>query len=101
MGSIADNTSGGHYGYRAAKAAVNMIGKSLAQDLRLDGIVVGMIHPGFVKTGFDRTTEKRPGQRNVDESVKGVLQAIAQVTMETTGCFLHGNYGDGVQTLPW
>jgi NAD(P)-dependent dehydrogenase (short-subunit alcohol dehydrogenase family) len=33
MGSMEDNTSGGYYGYRASKAALNAIGKSLAVDL--------------------------------------------------------------------
>ena len=31
MGSIEDNTSGGRYGYRMSKAAVNMAGRSLAR----------------------------------------------------------------------
>ena len=38
MGSIGDNTSGGYYGYRISKAAVNMAFKSLSEDLRDDGI---------------------------------------------------------------
>jgi len=102
MGSITDNESGGHYAYRAAKAAVNMMGKSLAADLRDDGVAVGLIHPGMVYTNFGGTgVERRPGQRDVDESVRGVLEAIDQVTMDTSGCFLHGNYGEGVRPLRW
>lgn len=42
MGSIEENTSGGHYGYRAAKAAVNMAGKSLAVDLKEMNIAVSL-----------------------------------------------------------
>ena len=42
MGSIADNTSGGMYGYRMSKAALNIAGKSLAQDLRTAGVAVGI-----------------------------------------------------------
>jgi len=103
MGSISDNTSGGIYAYRVAKAGVNMVGKSLAQDLKDDGIAVGLIHPGMVATGFGvgEGRERRPGQRDVDESVEGVLQAIEQVTLANTGCFLHGNYGEGVKSLNW
>ncbi|MDP3536298.1 MAG: SDR family NAD(P)-dependent oxidoreductase, partial [Halomonas sp.] len=37
MGSIADNDSGGRYGYRASKAALNAFGKSLAMDLKPQG----------------------------------------------------------------
>src|SRR4249920_792476 len=48
MGSIADNDSGGYYGYRASKAAVNAVGKSLAVDLRPKGVAVFLFHPGYV-----------------------------------------------------
>src|SRR5207342_2254363 len=50
MGSMADNDSGGYYGYRASKAAVNAIGKSLAVDLRPRGVAVFLLHPGYVST---------------------------------------------------
>lgn len=102
MGSIKNNTSGGHYGYRTAKAAVNMIGKNLAMDLKPRGIAVGVLHPGFVQTQFDGGNGPlRPGQRYVDESVQGLLQAMDQITLSTTGSFLHGNYGEGVLPLEW
>ena len=41
MGSIHENTSGGHYAYRASKAAVNMVAKSLSVDLKEKNIAVG------------------------------------------------------------
>lgn len=50
MGSMDDNTSGGYYGYRMSKAALNMAGKSLSEDLRDSDIHVQLLHPGFVKT---------------------------------------------------
>ena len=50
MGSIEDNTSGGRYGYRMSKAAVNMAGRSLANDLKDGGVAVAILHPGFVRT---------------------------------------------------
>jgi NAD(P)-dependent dehydrogenase (short-subunit alcohol dehydrogenase family) len=99
---------------RAAKAAANMIGKSLATDLQSNKIAVGMIHPGFVSTGFGGTggdssssstgsssLERREGQMDVDVSAKGVLQAVDEVTLEKTGCFLHGGYGEGVKPINW
>lgn len=104
MGSLTDNDSGGHYAYRAAKAAANMIGKSLSVDLSDERIAVGMVHPGFVHTGFgtgDPHQAKRPGQRNVQESTRGVVEAINGVTIQTTGRFWHGNYGEGVKELQW
>jgi NAD(P)-dependent dehydrogenase (short-subunit alcohol dehydrogenase family) len=101
MGSIADNDYSGHFGYRAANAALNMIGRGLAADLRQFEISVGMIHPGMVFTNFDGGKTRRPGHHDVEASVEGVVQAIKQVSCETCGCFLHGNYGQGVKPLSW
>ena len=51
VGSIASNTSGGLYAYRGSKAALNACMKSLAIDLgRSHGLVVAMLHPGWVRT---------------------------------------------------
>ncbi len=49
MGSMDDNDSGGSYGYRMSKAAVNAVGKSLSVDLKPQGIAVAILHPGWVK----------------------------------------------------
>ena len=46
-------------------------------------------------------TPKQPGQRDVEESAQGVLEAIDSINMDNTGAFLHGNYGEGVQPLQW
>lgn len=48
MGSIADNTSGSHYAYRASKAALNMINRSLAIDHQW--LTCVLVHPGWVAT---------------------------------------------------
>ena len=50
MGSIAENDSGGSYLYRSSKAAVNMVIKSLAIDLKPAGIIAVVLHPGWVQT---------------------------------------------------
>ena len=50
MGSIGANLSGGHYGYRASKAGLNAIGRSLAIDLFKRRITLAMLHPGWVNT---------------------------------------------------
>jgi len=93
MGSIEDNTSGGRYGYRMSKAAVNMAGRSLANDLREEGVAVVILHPGFVRTGMTG------GQGLIDppESAAGLIARIDELTMETTGSFRHANG----EELPW
>lgn len=93
MGSIADNTSGGSYGYRMSKAALNAAGKSLAHDLAPRNISVAILHPGYVRT--DMTGHN--GLIDVDESAAGLLARIEDLGPENTGTFWHAN-GD---ILPW
>lgn len=93
MGSMADNDSGGHYGYRMSKAAVNMAGTSLAVDLKPKGIAVGLLHPGYVKT--DMTGNQ--GFVDTQHSAQGLLARIEQLSLENSGTFWHA---EGEQ-LPW
>ena len=93
MGSIADNTSGGYYGYRMSKAALNAGGVSLAHDLRPKGIPVAIVHPGFVST--DMTGHG--GQIDPPESVAGMLARIDELNLENSGTFWHMNG----EILPW
>ncbi|CAH0535232.1 hypothetical protein VST7929_02881 [Vibrio stylophorae] len=93
MGSIEDNSSGGRYGYRASKAALNAIGKSLAIDLAPRGIAVAQIHPGFVKTrmvDFDGLIEP-------EESAQGIIARIEALDLAQSGGFWHANG----ESLPW
>ena len=92
MGSIEDNTSGSHYGYRMSKAAVNMAGMSLARDLAESGIAVGLLHPGMVAT--DMT-----GGRGIssEQSARGLIQRMDELSLANTGSFWHA---EGMQ-LPW
>ncbi|XP_072024640.1 C-signal-like [Amphiura filiformis] len=50
LGLISDNTSGGYYPYRPARAALNMITKSMSIDFKSDGIMAVSIVPGWVAT---------------------------------------------------
>lgn len=93
MGSIADNGSGGYYGYRMSKAALNAAGVSLAHDLKPRGVAVVMLHPGSVRTEMTRGH----GMIDADESVRGLLQRIDELEIETSGRFLHQNG----EALPW
>ncbi len=87
MGSIADNTSGGHYGYRMSKAAVNMGGVSLAHELEPRGIAVGLLHPGYVQTDMTGNT----GHVGPAEAAAGLIQRFDELSLETTGSFRHAN----------
>lgn len=87
MGSIGDNDSGGHYGYRMSKAAVNMAGVSMAHELKPRGIAVVLLHPGYVRTDMTGNT----GHIDTSESATGLIQRIDELTLDTTGTFWHAN----------
>ncbi|MDR9440375.1 MAG: SDR family oxidoreductase [Halomonas sp.] len=93
MGSIADNDSGGRYGYRASKAALNAFGKSLAVDLAPRGIAVAQLHPGYVQTRMVNFGGLIPPE----EAAAGIAARIEALTLSTSGGFWHSNG----ETLPW
>jgi NAD(P)-dependent dehydrogenase (short-subunit alcohol dehydrogenase family) len=93
MGSMADNGSGGHYGYRMSKAAVNAAGVSLAHDLKGRGIAVGLLHPGYVRT---RMTGHE-GHLTPAESAALLFKRIEALNLDNSGSFWHC---DGA-VLPW
>lgn len=93
MGSIEDNTSGGYYGYRMSKAAVNAAGKSLAMDLKERGIAVALLHPGYVRTEM----VGGGGDVEPEEAAAGLIARLDELTLETTGGFWHARG----QSLPW
>jgi NAD(P)-dependent dehydrogenase (short-subunit alcohol dehydrogenase family) len=75
---------GGSYIYRASKAAVLNLGRNLSADLAPQGIAVGIYHPGWVQTDMG-------GARaaiTVAQSVSGLTRCFADLSLETTGCFL-------------
>jgi len=92
MGSIADNSSGGRYGYRMSKAAVNMAGRSLAHDLAARGVSVFLLHPGMVAT-------EMTGRQGIppEEAAADLIARIDALGPEQSGSFWHAK-GD---PLPW
>ena len=93
MGSIADNDSGGRYAYRASKAALNAVGKSLSVDLKDSGVIVLILHPGWVRTDMGGPN----GLLTVSECVEGQLDLIARANPAMSGRFFHVSGED----LPW
>ena len=92
VGSIEDNGSGGNYGYRASKTAVNMVGTNLKIELLPRGIAVALLHPGLVAT--DMT-----GGQGIDPvvSAQGLIERISELNLENSGGFWHA---EGYE-LPW
>lgn len=94
MASIDDNSSGGSYGYRMSKTALNSAGKSLAHDLRPRGIAVAILHPGLVST---RMIGFNPRGISPEQAVSGLLARIDALSLATSGTFWHANG----EVLPW
>ena len=92
VGSIEDNSSGGYYGYRASKTAVNQIGTNLKHDLGPRGISVALLHPGLV------ATEMTGGQGiPPEEAARGLIARIDELNLDNSGGFWHA---EGYE-LPW
>ncbi|HEU4530785.1 MAG TPA: SDR family oxidoreductase [Steroidobacteraceae bacterium] len=81
MASIAKNTIGGFYQYRASKAALNAIMRSMAIDLGKRGIVAIPIHPGWVRTDMGGPK----ADIDAHTSVTGMRKVIAGLTAEQAG----------------
>jgi len=87
MGSSADNGSGGCYAYRAAKAALVIVSKSMAVDLAPDGVRVITLHPGWVRTAMT----SHSGLIDIDESVAGMSDVIQKIDHYELGAFVAYN----------
>lgn len=92
VGSIDDNSSGGNWGYRVSKTAVNMVGTNLVHEFRPRGIAVALLHPGLVATDMTGGTGIPPA-----ESARGLIQRIDELNMQNSGTFWHA---EGY-VLPW
>ena len=92
VGSIEDNSSGGYYGYRASKTAVNMIGMNLKHDLEPRGIAVGLLHPGLVATEMTGGQGVAPA-----DSARNLIERIDSLDLRSSGGFWHA---EGYK-LPW
>ncbi len=93
MGSIGDNQGGGSYIYRSSKAALNAAVKSLSIDLADEGFLVGLLHPGWVRTDMGGPN----GLIDAPTSVVGLTKVIDELGPSNTGNFF--NYDGNI--IPW
>ena len=92
---------GGNYGHHMSRAACNIGGVLLSQELKAKAIPVAMLHPGFNRTGMTRKYAHIWDVEGAVESSEGamrVLHEALQVDMESTGKFI--NCEDGL-LIPW
>jgi NAD(P)-dependent dehydrogenase (short-subunit alcohol dehydrogenase family) len=93
MGSIADNGSGGYIAYRSSKAALNAAWRSLAIDVKPQGVTAAVLHPGWVQTRMGGSQ----APLTPEQSVSGMRRVIDGLSPGQTGSFF--NY-DGT-LIPW
>jgi NAD(P)-dependent dehydrogenase (short-subunit alcohol dehydrogenase family) len=93
LGSIGGNDMGKMYPYRASKAAVNAIMRSMSFDLKDKGIIAIPLHPGWVRTAMGGPE----ADIDTEESVKGMKNLIDGLTSADAGRFMAY---DG-SSLPW
>ena len=92
-GSLALETGIGDYPYNTSKAALNLISKGLAVDLKQRGITVVCFTPGFVATDMSGPN----ADLSPDESVSAMCAIIDALGPDKTGTFLRYNG----ETVPW
>lgn len=86
QGAIGKSTGGGYF-YRSSKAALNMIMHSLAIDLKPQGITVGLVSPGFVRTDFTKGIDL-PMMITPEQSAAAVIKVIDGYDLSKTGTFM-------------
>ena len=99
VGSIEDNRLGGWYGYRASKAALNMMLKTAAIETRRTNPNAALValHPGTVKSALSRPFRGDEIGQEPDAAVASMLQALDGIGPQESGSFVAY---DG-QRLPW
>ncbi|RDV23999.1 SDR family NAD(P)-dependent oxidoreductase [Alteromonas aestuariivivens] len=93
VGSISDNRLGGWYGYRASKAALNMMIKTAAVEYRRrsENTVLLAYHPGTVDTGLSQPFQSRvPADKlfSTDFTAECLLTIIERLTPEQSPAYL-------------
>lgn len=92
VGSISDNHLGGWYGYRASKAALNMLFRTAAIEFKRTHkqLSLAVIHPGTTDTELSKPFQQRlPADKlySAELSAQRILQVIADLTPENSGSF--------------
>ncbi len=84
---------GGYYAYGAAKAGLNRMMRSVALDVKDRGIVVGLVHPGWVQTDMGGAA----AEITPEDSASGIRKVTAEWTLDQSGDFKKWNG----ETHPW
>jgi NAD(P)-dependent dehydrogenase (short-subunit alcohol dehydrogenase family) len=78
---------GGFYAYGAAKAGMGRLMRSVAIDLKDRGIIIGIVHPGYVQTDMGGAGAEITPQ----DSAAGLRKLASEWTLERSGDFYKWN----------
>jgi NAD(P)-dependent dehydrogenase (short-subunit alcohol dehydrogenase family) len=92
LASLERNRDGGWIAYRVSKAALNMLLRTMAAELRREGFLCVLIDPGWVRTDMGGPSAPTP----VDRSVARILQVLDGLTPGDTGRFFDSRGRDAV-----
>jgi NAD(P)-dependent dehydrogenase (short-subunit alcohol dehydrogenase family) len=96
IGSIGSNDVGGHYVYRASKAALNAVWRSFAIDH--PQVIAVALSPGALRTDMTRYDAGRWAELpEPPESISRLRAIVARLTQADSGSFIHFNG----ERLPW
>ncbi|KAK8917276.1 putative oxidoreductase [Metarhizium anisopliae] len=85
-----EKEGGGNYAHHASKSALNMVGKLLSLDLKEKGVIISIVHPGFMRTdmtkgvGYDKYWDAG-GAVTSDEAASTLIQWTDHVDISKTG----------------
>ncbi|OLN96584.1 putative oxidoreductase [Colletotrichum chlorophyti] len=85
-----EKEGGGNYAHHASKAALNMVGKLLSLDLKEKGVIISIVHPGFMRTemtkgvGFDKYWDAG-GAVTPDEAAESLIKWTSELDISKTG----------------
>jgi NAD(P)-dependent dehydrogenase (short-subunit alcohol dehydrogenase family) len=99
VGSIEDNRLGGWYSYRASKAALNMMIKTAAIEIKRsqpNAVVIAM-HPGTVNSALSRPFRGEQIGRPPAQAANEMLEVIDGLQSEDSASFVSYNG----ERLPW
>ncbi len=82
MGALSLDMTAAH-AYCASKAAVNKFMRLASIDLKPDGVAIGLVHPGWVRTDMGGPQ----AQLSPEESAKGCIEVTEALNLENTGGF--------------
>ena len=85
LGSVSQLSFGGHYGYVGSKNLLNVLHRSMAFELRDEGIICVTVNPGWVRTDMGGSRAELSPEAAVDRLMAGVVH---RVTLADTGRFL-------------